>query len=218
MIGKKGLFFVSFSRPLPLTEGEKNHIMIGSFNRKAPCLSARRGERGRFPYMTQFGKVNTAMAKQYKLTPERLQELQEELTYLKTVREREVAEQIKEARSFGDLSENSEYDEAKNEQGKLYSRIAEVEEILANYVVITEHDFAPDAVSLGAQVKVLDEEFNEESTYRIVGSQEADPMNGRISEDSPFGKALLGKEVGDEVEVEAPAGVLKYKILDIQKN
>ena len=158
------------------------------------------------------------MAKQYKLTPERLQELQEELTYLKTVREREVAEQIKEARSFGDLSENSEYDEAKNEQGKLYSRIAEVEEILGNYVVISEQEVASSAIGLGTQVKVLDEEFNEEATYRIVGSQEADPMNGRISEDSPFGKALLGKEVGDEVEVEAPAGVLKYKILDIQKN
>ena len=158
------------------------------------------------------------MAKQYKLTPERLQELQEELIYLKTVREREVAEQIKEARSFGDLSENSEYDEAKNEQGKLYSRIAEVEEILGNYVVISEQEVASSAIGLGTQVKVLDEEFNEEATYRIVGSQEADPMNGRISEDSPFGKALLGKEVGDEVEVEAPAGVLKYKILDIQKN
>ena len=158
------------------------------------------------------------MAKQYKLTPERLQELQDELTYLKTVREREVAEQIKEARSFGDLSENSEYDEAKNEQGKLYSRIAEVEEILGNYVVITEQEVASSAIGLGTQVKVLDEEFNEEATYRIVGSQEADPMNGRISEDSPFGKALLGKEVGDEVEVDAPAGVLKYKILDIQKN
>ncbi len=158
------------------------------------------------------------MAKQYKLTPERLQELQDELTYLKTVREREVAEQIKEARSFGDLSENSEYDEAKNEQGKLYSRIAEVEEILGNYVVITEQEVASNAIGLGTQVKVLDEEFNEEATYRIVGSQEADPMNGRISEDSPFGKALLGKEVGDEVEVDAPAGVLKYKILDIQKN
>ena len=158
------------------------------------------------------------MAKQYKLTPERLQELQDELTYLKTVREREVAEQIKEARSFGDLSENSEYDEAKNEQGKLYSRIAEVEEILGNYVVITEQEVASNAIGLGTQVKVLDKEFNEEATYRIVGSQEADPMNGAISEDSPFGKALLGKEVGDEVEVDAPAGVLKYKILDIQKN
>ncbi len=157
------------------------------------------------------------MAKQYKLTPKRLQELQEELNYLKTVREKEVAEQIKEARSFGDLSENSEYDEAKNEQGKLYSRIAEVEAVLANYVLIEEQEFADDAVSLGCQVKVLDRETGEEETYHIVGSQEADPMNGKISEDSPFGKALLGKTVGARVSVEAPMGTLKYKVLDIQK-
>ena len=157
------------------------------------------------------------MAKQYKLTPQRLKELQDELTYLKTVREREVAEQIKEARSFGDLSENSEYDEAKNEQGKLYSRIAEVEEVLSNYVLIDHQEFDANAVSLGSLVKVLDMEFQEEQTYHIVGSQEADPMDGRISEDSPFGKALLGKVVGDEVEVEAPMGVLRYKVLDIQK-
>ena len=158
------------------------------------------------------------MAKQYKLTPKRLQELQEELNYLKTVREREVAEQIKEARSFGDLSENSEYDEAKNEQGRLYSRIAEVEEVLSNYVVIEEQEFDADQVGLGSLVKVLDCEFNEEEVYHVVGSQEADPMNGRISEDSPFGKALLGRRIGDEVDVDAPAGTLRYKILDIQKN
>lgn len=157
------------------------------------------------------------MAKQYKLTPKRLQELQEELTYLKTIREREVAEQIKEARSFGDLSENSEYDEAKNEQGKLYSRIAEVEEVLANYVIIEEHAADANAVGLGSLVKVLDKEFNEEESYHIVGSQEADPMQGRISEDSPFGKALLGKVVGDDVDVEAPAGILHYQVLAIQK-
>ncbi len=157
------------------------------------------------------------MAKQYKLTPQRLKELQDELTYLKTVREREVAEQIKEARSFGDLSENSEYDEAKNEQGKLYSRIAEVEEVLSNYVLIDHQEFDANAVSLGSLVKVLDIEFQEEQTYHIVGSQEADPMDGRISEDSPFGKALLGKVIGDEVEVEAPMGTLRYKVLDIQK-
>ena len=157
------------------------------------------------------------MAKEFKLSAERLQELQEELTYLKTVREREVAEQIKEARSFGDLSENSEYDEAKNEQGKLYSRIAEVEEVLANYVIIEEHAADANAVGLGSLVKVLDKEFNEEESYHIVGSQEADPMQGRISEDSPFGKALLGKVVGDDVDVEAPAGILHYQVLAIQK-
>lgn len=157
------------------------------------------------------------MAKEYKLSESRLAELQEELNYLKTVREKEVADLIKEARSFGDLSENSEYDEAKNEQGKLYSRIAELEGILSNYVVIEEAPSDPNAVRLGSRVKVMDLEFKEEEEYEVVGSQEADPMNGRISEDSPFGKALLGKRVGDEVNVEAPAGVVKYKVLDIQK-
>ena len=157
------------------------------------------------------------MEKEYKMSQARKDELEQELNYLKTTRSDEVAEQIKIARGFGYLSENSEYDEAKNEQGKLYSRIAEVEAVLANYVVIEEQEFADDQVSLGSLVKVLDVEFNEEEEYHIVGSQEADPMNGCISEDSPFGKALLGKTVGTEVEVEAPAGVLKYRILDIQK-
>ena len=157
------------------------------------------------------------MAKEYKLSHERLKELQEELIYLKTVREKEVADQIKEARSFGDLSENSEYDEAKNEQGKLYSRIAEVENILANYVIIEEHEEDHDTVRLGSKITVLDKEFDEEEVYQVVGSQEADPMNGRISEESPFGKALLGKSIGEDVEVEAPAGVLHYQILNIQK-
>ena len=157
------------------------------------------------------------MAKQYKLTPERLEKLQEELNYLKTVREKEVAEQIKEARSFGDLSENSEYDEAKNEQGKLYSRIAEVEAILSNYVVIDEQAFDANAVSMGSQVTVENKQNGTKGTYKIVSSQEADPMNGQISEESPFGKALIGKAVGDDVEVEAPAGIMTYKILDIQK-
>ena len=157
------------------------------------------------------------MAKEFKLSAERLEELKKELVYLKTVREKEVADQIKEARSFGDLSENSEYDEAKNEQGKLYSRIAEVENILQNCVVIEEHEQDPNAVRQGSSIKVLDLEFNEEERYQVVGSQEADPMNGRISEDSPFGRALLGRAVGDEVYVEAPAGLLRYQILEIQK-
>ena len=148
------------------------------------------------------------MAKEFKLSAERLEALKQELNYLKTVREKEVADQIK---------ENSEYDESKNEQGKLYSRIAEVENILANYVVIEEHETDPNSVRLGSKVKVLDLEFEEEESYQVVGSQEADPMNGRISEDSPFGKALLGNAVGDEVQVEAPAGVLRYRILEIQK-
>ena len=157
------------------------------------------------------------MEKEYKMSAARAQELQEELNYLKTTRSDEVAEQIKVARGFGDLSENSEYDEAKNEQGKLYSRMAELEDILSNYVVIEEHETDPNSVRLGSKVKVLDLEFEEEESYQVVGSQEADPMNGRISEDSPFGKALLGNAVGDEVQVEAPAGVLRYRILEIQK-
>ena len=157
------------------------------------------------------------MAKEYKLSPERLKELQDEMQYLKSVREKEVAELIKEARSFGDLSENSEYDEAKNEQGTLYSRMAEIEEILSNYVVIEEDASAGSEVRLGSTVTVLDKEFNEEEVYKIVGSQEADPMNGSISEDSPFGRALLGKNKGDEVTVDAPAGPVYYKVIKIER-
>ena len=158
------------------------------------------------------------MAKEYKLSAERLEELKQELNYLKTVREKEVADQIKEARSFGDLSENSEYDEAKNEQGKLYSRIAEVENILSNYVVIEENeDDGGSSIRLGSTVTVLDKEFNEEETYKIVGSQEADPMNGVISEDSPFGKALMGAREGQVVTVAAPAGDMQYTVEKIER-
>ncbi len=155
------------------------------------------------------------MAKEFKLSAQRLAALKEELNYLKTVREKEVAEQIKEARSFGDLSENSEYDEAKNEQGKLYSRIAEIENILSNHVVIEEHSKDPDAVRLGSRITVVDLEFKEEETYQVVGSQEADPMNGKISEESPFGRALLGHKEGEKVTVESPSGPIAYKIKKI---
>jgi transcription elongation factor GreA len=158
------------------------------------------------------------MAKEIKLSAERHQELKEELNYLKTVREKEVADQIKEARSFGDLSENSEYDEAKNEQGRLYSRIAEIEVILQNCVILDDdQEHTGSAVRIGSKIKVLDEEIKEEVSYVVVGSQEADPMNGRISEDSPFGRALLGKTEGEEVVVEAPAGAMRFKILSITK-
>ena len=157
------------------------------------------------------------MEREYKMSAARAQELQEELNYLKTTRSDEVAEQIKVARGFGDLSENSEYDEAKNEQGKLYSRIAEVENILANYVVIEEHETDPNSVRLGSKVKVLDLEFEEEESYQVVGSQEADPMNGRISEDSPFGKALIGAKEGQEVIVEAPFGNIHYTVAKIER-
>lgn len=156
------------------------------------------------------------MAKEYKLSGERFEALKDELNYLKTVREKEVADQIKEARSFGDLSENSEYDEAKNEQGKLYSRIAELENILANCVVIEEEQSDSNVVRIGCKITVEDVELGGEETYQVVGSQEADPMNGRISEESPFGKALLGKAVGEIVIVEAPAGNIEYKVIEIQ--
>ena len=164
----------------------------------------------------EMGRCIT-MAKEYRLSAERLEELKQELTYLKTVREKEVAEQIKEARSFGDLSENSEYDEAKNEQGKLYSRMAELEEILGNYTLISDQERNMDVVHVGTTVMVKDLEYDEDLSYQIVGSQEADPMNGRISEESPFGRALLGKREGEEVLVEAPAGTIRYQIVRIER-
>ena len=157
------------------------------------------------------------MEKEYKMSAARAQELQEELNYLKTTRSDEVAEQIKVARGFGDLSENSEYYEARNEQGKLYSRIAELDEILSNHTLMEEQENHMDMVHVGNNVVVKDLEFDETFHYQIVGSQEADPMNGRISEDSPFGRALLGKKAGEEVVVEAPAGNILYQIVEIQR-
>ena len=150
----------------------------------------------------------------YKMSQERYDQLKEEPHYLQTTREKEVADQIKEARSFGDLSENSEYDEAKTEQGKLYSRIAEVENLIENAEII-ERSYETGKVVIGSTVRVhdLDEDFEEE--YTIVGSQEADPMSGRISDDSPFGRGLMGHAVGETVSVEAPAGMLRFKILEI---
>ena len=154
------------------------------------------------------------MAKEFKMTAENLENYKQELEYLKTVRALEVAEQIKEARSFGDLSENAEYDEAKNEQGKVYSRIAELENLIAHAVVITDESYAEDEVNPRCRFEVEDEDgFVEE--YRFVGSQEADPVMGKISDESPFGKAMLGHKIGDVVEYEAPAGVVKYKVISI---
>ena len=153
------------------------------------------------------------MKKEYKMSAARQQELQDELTYLKTVREKEVAELIKEARGFGDLSENSEYDEAKNEQGKLYSRIAELEDILLHVVIIDESEGASNAVSIGCTVTVVDLKTGREMPpYKVVGSQEADPMHRAISEESPFGKALMGAKEGDEISVEAPVGIIHYRV------
>lgn len=156
------------------------------------------------------------MGKQYKLTKEKLEELREELEYIKNVRENEVAEQIKIARGFGDLSENSEYDEAKNEQGKLYSRKAEIIEILDNYVLIDETAAGEKGVNIGAAVTV---EFADgrTDTYTIVGSQEADPRKKFISDESPVGKALMRHHVGETVNVEAPASTFPCKILNITR-
>ncbi len=153
----------------------------------------------------------------YKMSTERLDALKEELNYLETVREKEVAEQIKEARSFGDLSENSEYDEAKAEQAKLYSKIAELKDLISNAEIVdnTEADLPKDSVTLGSLVDVIDLEDNFEMTYEIVGSQEANPREGRISDDSPVGKGLHGHRAGETVNIEAPAGILKFKIISV---
>ncbi len=152
--------------------------------------------------------------KKHKMSRERYEEIRKELEYLQTVREKEVSEQIKEARSYGDLSENSEYDEAKTEQGKLYSKIAELKELLENAEIV-EHVTRTGVIGIGSRVTVLDVEMNEKSEYQIVGSQEANPAAGRISDDSPFGKGLIGHKVGESVTIEAPAGELQFEILDV---
>ena len=159
-----------------------------------------------------------AQLSRFKLSQERLDALKDELYYLETVREKEVAEQIKEARSFGDLSENSEYDEAKTEQGKLYSRIAEIKVLIDNAEIVDniDHDAPKDTVTLGSIVKVRDIEDDYEETYEIVGSQEANPREGRISDDSPVGRALRGHRAGEQVTVEAPAGNLKFEIVSVE--
>lgn len=157
------------------------------------------------------------MAKVIKLTPDGLKKLEEELEVLKTQGRADIAEKIKVARGYGDLSENSEYDEAKNEQAKIEARIVEIEAMLKNVEIIEDIKGKAKSVVIGVKVKVLDEEYGDESEYRVVGSTEADPRNGKISDDSPVGRALLGKKVGDEVIVEAPGGEFKLKIIEICK-
>jgi transcription elongation factor GreA len=157
------------------------------------------------------------MVKPVILTYEGLKKLEEELEYLKVVKRPEITEKIKQARAFGDLSENSEYDEAKNEQAFVEGRIATIEAMLRNAKVIDEEDIMIDVVNIGCRVKVYDEDSKEEVEYAIVGSTEADPMNYKISDESPIGKVLLGKKVGDVVTVEVPVGIIKLKILEIRK-
>ena len=161
-----------------------------------------------------------AIPSRYKMSSERLEALKEELNYLETVREKEVAELIKEARSFGDLSEHSEYDEAKAEQGKLYSKIAELKDLIENAEIVdnTDADLPKDSVTLGSIVQVVDLEENLEESYEVVGSQEANPREGRISDDSPLGKGLHGHRAGDVVTIEAPAGQLQFKIVSVKNN
>ena len=151
------------------------------------------------------------------LTYAGLKKLEDELHDLKVVKRKEVAEKIKEARGQGDLSENAEYDAAKEEQGEIESRIIQLENLLRNAEVIDEDVLKMDVVNLGSKVTVLDVEFDEEMEYTIVGSTEADPMNGRISNESPLGMALLGQKVGATVMADTPDGEVAFKILNIQK-
>ena len=157
------------------------------------------------------------MAKVVKLTDDGLKKLEEELENLKTVGRADIAEKIKVARGYGDLSENSEYDEAKNEQAKIEARSVEIEEMLKNVEIIEDVKGKAKTVMVGVKVKVLDEEYGDECEYRVVGSTEADPRDGKISDESPVGRALMGKKIGDEVIVEAPGGEFKLKVVGISK-
>ncbi|HDK7177087.1 TPA: transcription elongation factor GreA [Clostridium botulinum] len=156
-------------------------------------------------------------AKKYVMTYEGVKKLEEELEYLKTVKRKEITEKIKVALSFGDLSENSEYDEAKNEQAFAEGRIIQLENMLKNASIVDENEVPKDVVSVGSIVKVKDYEFDEDVEYIIVGSAEADPMNNKISNESPVGNGLIGKKVGDVIEVTVPDGVSKYEILEVNR-
>ncbi len=155
--------------------------------------------------------------KQVLLTAEGLKQLEEELDFLKGEKRREIADKIKVARSYGDLSENSEYDDAKNEQAMLEARIADIEATLKIAVVIDENEISDQTVHVGSLVKVENVSMGREIEYRIIGSNEANPKENKISDESPVGRALLGKKVGDMVEVEVPAGLLTFKVLGISK-
>ncbi|MCI8410102.1 MAG: transcription elongation factor GreA [Lachnospiraceae bacterium] len=152
------------------------------------------------------------------LTLEGLKTLEDELQDLKVNRRHEVAEKIKEAREQGDLSENAEYDAAKDEQRDIEARIEEIEKILKNAEVVADEDVDLNKISIGCRVKILDMEFNDELVYRIVGSTEANSLKGKISNESPVGRALIGAKKGQTIEVETQVGVLKYKILEIERS
>ena len=159
-----------------------------------------------------------SMDKKNILTYQGLQKLEEELQNLKVVRRKEVAQKIKEAREQGDLSENAEYDAAKDEQRDIEARIEDIEKILKNAEVVVEEEVELDKISIGCKVKILDVEENEELEYKIVGSTEANSLKGKISNESPVGKALLGAKIGDVVKVETHVGELEYKVLEIQRS
>ena len=159
-----------------------------------------------------------SQTKQFIMTYEGVKKLEEELEYLKTVKRKEITEKIKVALGYGDLSENSEYDEAKNDQAFTEGRILQLENMLKNAVVVDESELPNDVVSVGTIVKVKDYDFDEEVEYSIVGSAEADPMKFKISNESPVGSALVGKKVGDIVEVAVPDGVNKFEVLGIRRD
>ena len=157
------------------------------------------------------------MAMQKTVSRAGYEKLQEEREYLVTVRRKEVAQKLKEARSFGDLSENAEYDEAKNEQAILESKINELELLIANAIVVEDDEISTDEIGVGSIIKIKELELNEIENLQIVGTTESDPKNGKISDESPIGKAALRKKVGDVFEVEAPAGILKFEVLEISR-
>jgi transcription elongation factor GreA len=151
------------------------------------------------------------------LTTKGVRELEDKLEFLKTVRRQEIAEEIKQARAFGDLSENAEYDEAKNEQARIEGEIVTIEKMLRNAQIVDEEEVDVQKVNVGAIVKVLDKTYGEEEEYQIVGSAEADLSKNRISNESPVGRALLGKKIGATVKADTPGGSLRFKILDIHR-
>jgi transcription elongation factor GreA len=157
------------------------------------------------------------MSKEQLYTPEGYQKLVDEREYLAKTRREEVKNEVAVARSFGDLSENSEYDEARNEQAKVEARIKELESLLENAEIIDEANMDAGVISLGSTAKVYDVEWDEEISYEIVGSNEADALNHRISDQSPIGRALMGKRAGDNVEVQAPNGTLHFKVLHVER-
>lgn len=157
------------------------------------------------------------MAKQTILTEEGLEKLKDELEYLKVTKRKEITEKIKEARGFGDLSENSEYDAAKDAQAAMEQRVAEIENIIKTAKIVSADELPSDVVGIMSKVRVFDCDLEEEDEYTIVGSTESDPLSGKISDESPIGKGLIGKKIGDIADIETPGGVIQLKILDIQR-